>query len=891
MLGSGPCAVSATPTPKEANAQPSRLLLVTAEALPQALVQALHQSPVSVEELGPSLLGSGEIQKSDCVLVGDVTRLEQVVQALEKKSAANIPVFTIAHPSELRLDEERLRGLQLTVLPRTWDTAQVVGRLVQLVVLHLKNVGELTKMPKSRPPPKPARYLAGGAGAEVRAPRPGFTLPRPETKPRVDMTKTPRGFMRPSGSGLTLPRRLSQPPPLPAESVAKAEPLGDTPPTKLSLHAPPSLKNAGQERSLGPSASIQVAEVLPQPPPSSHRRRTSAPSGATDSAALGFMPADLSVPRSVRRFSLPPASMAPDGRTLRATRWVVVDDDEARLQAVATCLRQMGATVETTGLKTFRTKLPALRAFDAIGFLIDERELRSAAEFLHALELDPRLCWMRLVALRLSDVFDPVSLGVVTETLTRCLELRWETEWETLEQLVQGVEIGVERLGMPRILRAVSHLPGPRSLRVASLHNDWALECLDGSLVTLTQDGTDVRTDALAGAMDALLELAEGAVLLEVPAGPVEGSGPALNDILRNHAQRLAQRPALLTAVSRAPWMAEARARWAERLRSSRLSLALGASAALLSCLVVALIGYARKDAPSAARRVDLENLPAQVSAPSTASATLSPTPRREETQAPKPNAPPVAQAKLPALSGQCERLFAETPGARARRSAPARWAWNTARKSLLAGDLATAEAHLCKSAELDPAGPGAVDLVRLYLMRGDSSLANASAQWALLQQPGDPTLQQLLADAMNQSGDVEGARALLLTSMNLPPSENGKISKVARRFVNAGYQVLKGDDPAQAERMFRRAVALDPENLPGVTGLADLLLRRKNVAGASRFARQAAELGPRDFQAQFVYAEVLAAEGDAQAAKTAYQVALQLNPNSSAVRQRLGIE
>jgi Flp pilus assembly protein TadD len=644
---------------------------------------------------------------------------------------------------------------------------------------------------------------------------------------------------------------------------------------------------------------------------------------------MGLAPHSDAPKVSSQRFSAPPVSTAPDGRTLRATRWVVVDDDEARLQAVATCLRQMGAKVETTALRGFQPKLGALRCFDAIGYIVGERELRSASQLLKVLEGDARLRWMRLVVVRWTEVFEPESTGVSAETLTRSLEQHWESEWESLEQLIQGLELGVERLGIPRILVAVGRLPGPLTLRVASLQHDFALELSEGRLLRLEMDDQAVQPKQLDAGMDQLLQLSEGSAVLEATPqrqsetlAPQGGLAP-LGELLRAHAERLGKHSLFSGAAPLSTVGAEeprVSARWAafsswlsaaldpfqgrtvhlkrlaELLRSYRAPIAAGALAMVLACAAMAVLVSRDPSVPRLVAPLRTEaqlNSDAELANPAAANgatrqaATLT----GVESQRGALGEPRAEGAEPPSVTAQCEHLGPKGQLPPGQRAAQAKSAWRLGRKSLLVGDLALAAERMCLSALLDPQGAGAADLVRLHFTRGDIPSARAGAEWALAEQPGEPTVKQLLADALNQDGDTEGARQLLLDSMGLPPGESGKIAKVAQRFAVAGNQVLKGGDAAQAERMFRRAVALNRDNLTGTVGLADLLLRRKQVAAASPFAKRAAALGPQNFHAQLLLGEVLSAEGESEAAKAAFQVALRLNPTSARVRQRLGIE
>lgn len=665
----------------------------------------------------------------------------------------------------------------------------------------------------------------------------------------------------------------------------------------------------------------EAAEMMPHAPPSSHRRVSSRPPSPFVAE---------SAQRSDGRFSLPPVSMAPDGRTLRATRWVVVDDDDVRVQAVATCLRQLGAKVETLSLSQPESKIAPVRQLDAIGYIIDEHDVPRAARLLSAFEADPRMRWMRLVSLRWREVFDESSNGVVIETLTRCLELHWETEWETLEQLLQGLEVGVARLGMARVLMAASKTGGARVLRVASLAHDYALSLLDGAVVAAARDGASVSGAALRDVIAEMLELSDGSAIFELESQVDAAPIARLPQLLQNHAQELSERRAISPGAWGRPVVNAARklklsrfrlsvtslnpvmlALLRQNLRYYRLPIASGLAALVLVALVVAWVnrgndgelsanavapepaGSGAKNSGSGSPSAEGTRL-AAVAADQKPASPMAAVPKSSaqklQKAASEASQAPTKGSSLRIPNKSCEHLLAKTIVPRGRHQRQAKSAWLLARKALQRGEIQLAEERFCLSAHLDPEGRGVEDLVRFYFSQNDVAAAKAGAEWALTERAADPEIKQLLADALNAQGDSAGARLLLIDSMGIQKDDAALLAKVSRRFASAGHKALKGGDPSQAERLFRRAVSLDDSNLLGSTGLAQLALNNHSLPDAEHWARRSVELEPRSFQAQFVLGEVLSINGKKEQAVAAYRVALQLNPGSNIVRKRLGM-
>jgi Flp pilus assembly protein TadD len=212
------------------------------------------------------------------------------------------------------------------------------------------------------------------------------------------------------------------------------------------------------------------------------------------------------------------------------------------------------------------------------------------------------------------------------------------------------------------------------------------------------------------------------------------------------------------------------------------------------------------------------------------------------------------------------------------------------ARKSLMRGDSEQAEQRLCLSVHLDSRGPGTLDLIRFQLQKGDVAGAKSWATWAVRERPEDPEPKQLLADAVHQEGSEPVARALLLDSMSITAADVAVIRSVANRYANAGFRALDGADPAQADRLFRRATTLDPKHALGVSGRARVALGAGDATAAAGHAERAVELDPQLFEGHLALGDAYAKQGQTDKARTEWLTAAALKPGTREARERLGL-
>jgi DNA-binding response OmpR family regulator len=106
---------------------------------------------------------------------------------------------------------------------------------------------------------------------------------------------------------------------------------------------------------------------------------------------------------------------------------------------------------------------------------------------------------------------------------------------------------------------------------------------------------------------------------------------------------------------------------------------------------------------------------------------------------------------------------------------------------------------------------------------------------------------------------------------------------------VDAYLERARTAPPAIAENLYRRALALDPQNHYAMIGLARLLVARGAAADAVPLAEAAVRRRPRRAAYRVLLGDVRQAAGDSTGAREAWEQALDLEPDNREARARLG--
>src|SRR5690606_23489183 len=119
----------------------------------------------------------------------------------------------------------------------------------------------------------------------------------------------------------------------------------------------------------------------------------------------------------------------------------------------------------------------------------------------------------------------------------------------------------------------------------------------------------------------------------------------------------------------------------------------------------------------------------------------------------------------------------------------------------------------LCRSALLDPSGPGTMLLVQFSLAQRDFETAGFWMKQVRDARPSELEVEELWGDVLHQSGKPHEALHVWLAALNMKPEETAKRAAVARRWAAHGAASLSGGDYPRAERDLRRAFTFDPNS------------------------------------------------------------------------------
>ena len=91
----------------------------------------------------------------------------------------------------------------------------------------------------------------------------------------------------------------------------------------------------------------------------------------------------------------------------------------------------------------------------------------------------------------------------------------------------------------------------------------------------------------------------------------------------------------------------------------------------------------------------------------------------------------------------------------------------------------------------------------------------------------------------------------------------------------------LNTQDSNRGIEEIKKAVALAPDHLPALVGLATIYLKREEAEGALEYAERAVKAGPADFSSHVILGRVLLAKENAPRAATELETAIKLAPAS----------
>jgi DNA-binding response OmpR family regulator/tetratricopeptide (TPR) repeat protein len=528
----------------------------------------------------------------------------------------------------------------------------------------------------------------------------------------------------------------------------------------------------------------------------------------------------------------------PPPSNIKHLRLLLADDEPGRTDVVAQELRARGAEVAVTALAPQDADFGRLRQFDPEVVIVGERELNGAGyTLLRRMKRDTRLRWASLLVVRWQEILDP-ALGIpVVDKLTGPLASLAEADRGLGDraELGDGFDARLEVNGPARCLRALA--ASGRALRII-VHNPRLTAEVDVS------DGLIVGASATA------------------PTGERWEGGQALSALLVLSSGRVHVEPAAQPATTNLMSPVDAALNLAER-ESAPIAPSLPA-------------GAGPSDPPAAP--------PAQIpAAPAVARGAAPP--------APRPTASSITSS--PFLATSRATLSPKRKGI----SGP--FAAVLLGLAIAQGLLIAVGVHYFRRSSRDSAQsvPSATSTASAAPVASPSALAprpaavpSASPSAAASASAAPPTEVPLPSPTAGLGPDESGARAPTCEELlpNGPsagdfPGAAYEQLKIARRALVLG----KTDD---AQRAYCTALRWDAKNPVYYLELAQLLLIRRDGAGAAEWARQAVRLDPTSTKAQSLVGDGLARTGDAEGARRAWYAAFSVNTPSPQEIEQLSL-
>ncbi len=623
-------------------------------------------------------------------------------------------------------------------------------------------------------------------------------------------------------------------------------------------------------------------------------------------------------------------------------RVLLADDDSARADAVAQELRARGVTVVVTDLEPSETRFARLRQLDPSVLVIGEEQIDGPGyALIRRMRRDTRLRWPSLLVLRWGEVWSDAPSAPAIDRILTTLATLTEAETSIRDRALAGetFDARLESIGPMRLIRALAGTGKSLHAEVVNPRVQLRLDFSEELVVGATGHTLDEHAIWLEGvaALSALTVLGSGRVRVEPVDNPSAANLMATADVALNMADA---EPAPIPASIPAPadsgrppaeppmpevpplevppepehafvrmpepsWADDALparrdpgwkrgATWLSARLRRDAPLAHKATAGALLLAVVALVALALVGVvralrgPDAGRAALAASSPIKSAAPAQA---MPPTPANATPPAapvPTPGPAATAEAELPAVATTahlpgCDALLAGGPATSSKRAAYQ--ALDDAKRELVRGDSRAAAKSYCIAERVPETHfVAASGRARLLLLRHDGKGAEEAAQSAAIAKPDDKQTKLLRGDALALAGDVDGARKIWIAA------EGGSVDHVVARSMALGKRSLRVGDHGRAERFFRRAAVLAPDNADAAVGLVRTLLALSDNAGALAWARHAVADAPQSAPAHVLLGDALSRSGDKNGADRAWQKALELDPASYDAKRRLGL-
>lgn len=622
---------------------------------------------------------------------------------------------------------------------------------------------------------------------------------------------------------------------------------------------------------------------------------------------------------------------------MKGLRVLLADDDSARADSVAQELRSRGAAVVVSDWNPSEARFARLRQVDPEVLIAGEADLQGHGyTLLRRMRKDTRLRWASLLVVRWDEIWSDSLSVPALDRLQAALATLAEADRSLIDlaRTDKPFDTRLEITGPARLLRALVTTPRALRLTVNNPRLVVSIDLSEGLVVGASaHDPVDPsKTFDGALALAGLLVLSSGRVqadLVQQPAvtnvlstvdvalnmadsepAPIAPSipaahSPSLAPVLQFSPSALAAQLSGSDVVAPPP-SAELGVPVRHRLGISKPMAGLLIGLACAQGLLIAwLLGSLSRKAPRAeaaaprastvtavaaasARPEPVSLGGAAPSAPSVPPSASAPQAQNAPLIEPPPLAPagkdesgyvaPTCASLLDALQLDAGNF----PGAAYEQQV-------LGAKALVQGRVDDAQLAYCKAVRWDAQNPQAhIDLAQLFLIRKDGAAAAEEARKAVELDPKSGRAHSLLGDGLVRIGDHVGAKQAWLLAAEVDADDAGKLQALLLRNLREAEASLKKKDISRAERFFRRAIVMDPDNLAASRGLAACLNQLGDGAAAVRWAQRALAREPRDPDAHVVLGDALMLLGDNVGAEREWREANRLDPTHLEAQKRI---
>jgi len=208
---------------------------------------------------------------------------------------------------------------------------------------------------------------------------------------------------------------------------------------------------------------------------------------------------------------------------------------------------------------------------------------------------------------------------------------------------------------------------------------------------------------------------------------------------------------------------------------------------------------------------------------------------------------------------------------------------WKKALRSLMRGKTDQAHKLMCYAASWHLGGPATYGLSEFLMKQGDYTQAlEFAAMVPVTNENERRKTQELTGDIYAQQGKLTPARKAWLELFSA--EEKKDLSEIAARYVKSGKATLDRKNYNLAERIFRRAVILDPKNSDAAAGLAISLRKQDLDDAALDWAKFAVAQDPDSAFAQVELLEQLVAKKQLDAARKVLETTEKIAPKNTRV-------